>query len=83
MVSSGSVFLSRGQSDESNRISGLLNLPTADIWPLRLVKWAEEGEFIVTKNDVDAMRGATFRTIEDAKQAIDRIERILKRFLQA
>jgi hypothetical protein len=51
--------------------------------PLRLVKWAEEGEFIVTKNDVDAMRGATFRTIEDAKQAIDRIERILKRFLQA
>ena len=55
----------------------------SEFGPLRLLKWIEEGEFIVTKNNADAMHGATFRTIYDAKQAIDAIESSLKRLLQA
>jgi hypothetical protein len=51
--------------------------------PLRLLKWVEDGEFIVTKNNADAMYGATFRTIEDAKQAIDATERFFERFHSA
>jgi hypothetical protein len=35
--------------------------------PLRLLKWVEEGEFIVIKDNADAMHGTTFRTIDDAK----------------
>jgi hypothetical protein len=48
--------------------------------PLRLLKWVEEGEFIVTKDNAEAMYGATFRTLDDAKQAIDAKERFFKRF---
>ena len=55
----------------------------SEFGPLRLLKWVEEGEFIVTKNNADAMHGATFRTIDDAKQAIDIIESALKRVLRA
>jgi hypothetical protein len=55
----------------------------SEFGPLRLLKWVEEGEFIVTKNNADAMYGATFRAIDDAKQAIDAIESVLKRLLQA
>jgi len=45
--------------------------------PLRLLKWVEEGEFIVIKDNADAMHGTTFRTIDDAKQAIDTVENSL------
>jgi hypothetical protein len=55
----------------------------SEFGPLRLLKWVEEGEFIVTKNNSDAMYGTTFRTIDDAKQAIDTVENSLKRLLQA
>jgi len=41
------------------------------------LKWVEEGAFLVTKNNADAMFGTTFRTIDDAKHAID-IENSLK-----
>jgi hypothetical protein len=51
--------------------------------PLRLLKWVGEGEFIVIKDNADAMHGATFRTIDDAKHAIDIIENTLKRVLRA
>ena len=50
---------------------------------LRLLKWVEEGEFIVIKNSADAMHGTTFRTVDDAKRAIDIVENSLKRLLQA
>jgi hypothetical protein len=55
----------------------------SEFGPLRLLKWVEEGEFIVTNNNADAMHGATFRTIDDAKHVIDTIENSLKRLLQA
>ena len=55
----------------------------SEFGPLRLLKWVQEGEFMVTKDNADAVHGATFRTIDDAKQAIDAIERTLKQFLQA
>jgi hypothetical protein len=55
----------------------------SEFGPLRLLKWVEEGEFIVIKDNADAMYGATFRTIDNAKQAIDVIERSLKRLLRA
>jgi hypothetical protein len=55
----------------------------SEFGPLRLLKWVEEGEFIVTKNNADAMYGASFRTIDDAKHVIDTIENSLKRLLQA
>ena len=55
----------------------------SEFGPLRLLKWIEEGEFIVTKNNADAMHGTTFRTIDDAKRAIDITENTLKRVLRA
>jgi hypothetical protein len=55
----------------------------SEFGPLRLLKWVEEGEFIITKDNADAMHGATFRSIDDAKQAIDVTESALKRLRQA
>jgi hypothetical protein len=39
--------------------------------PLKLLKWVEGGDFIIVKNNANAMRGATFRTVDDAKKTID------------
>ena len=39
--------------------------------PLKLLKWVEDGDFISVKNNADAMPGATFRTVDDAKKTID------------
>jgi hypothetical protein len=50
----------------------------SEFGPLRLLKWVEEGEFIVTKNNVDVMHGTSFRTIDDAKHAIDTIEKVFE-----
>ena len=55
----------------------------SEFGPLRLLKCVEEGEFIVTKNNADVMYGTRFRTIDDAKHAIDIVENSLMRFLQA
>lgn len=62
---------------------GYLICQKKEFGPLRLLKWVDEGEFIVTKNNADAMHGATFRTIDDAKRAIDIVERCFKRLLRA
>jgi len=51
--------------------------------PLRLLKWVEDGEFIVTKNNADVMNGTSFRTVDDAKRAIDITENTLKSVLRA
>lgn len=55
----------------------------AEFGQLRLLKWEENGDFIVTKNNVDMMQGTKFQSIDDAKQAIDILEKILKRLRQA
>lgn len=39
--------------------------------PLKLLKWVENGNFIVVKNNTNAMHGTAFRTADDAKRAID------------
>ena len=39
--------------------------------PLKLLKWVEGGQFIVVKNNANAMPGAKFRTLDDAKKTID------------
>lgn len=39
--------------------------------PLKLLKWVEGGEFIIVKDDANAMPGATLRTVDDAKKMID------------
>jgi hypothetical protein len=39
--------------------------------PLKLLKWVEDGDFIIVKDNANAMPGATFRTVEDAKKTID------------
>jgi hypothetical protein len=51
--------------------------------PLRLLKWVEGGAFTVTKDNADAMHGTRFRTIDDAKRAIDITEDTLKSVLRA
>jgi hypothetical protein len=38
---------------------------------LRLLKWVEDGDFIIVKDNANAMPGATFRTEGDAKKVID------------
>jgi hypothetical protein len=39
--------------------------------PLRLLKWVENGKFIVIKDDIEVLPGAAFQTPDDAKKAID------------
>ena len=39
--------------------------------PLKLLKWVEGGQFIVVKNNANAMPGAKFRTVDDAKKVLD------------
>jgi len=39
--------------------------------PLKLLKWVEGADFIVTKDGANAMPGATFQRVEDARKAID------------
>ena len=39
--------------------------------PLRLLKWVEDGNFIIVKDNTNAMPGAIFQTVDDAKKAID------------
>ena len=39
--------------------------------PLKLLKWVEGGDFIIVKNNANAMPGATFRTVDEAKKMID------------
>lgn len=39
--------------------------------PLRLLQWVENGNFIVVKDDRDAIPGASFQSPEDAKRAVD------------
>ena len=39
--------------------------------PLKLLKWVEGGQFIVVKNNANAMPGARFCTVDDAKKALD------------
>jgi len=39
--------------------------------PLKLLKWVENGDFTVVKNNANVMPGTTFRTPEDAKKVID------------
>lgn len=39
--------------------------------PLKLLKWVEGGQFIIVKNNANAMPGAKFRTVADAKKTID------------
>ena len=39
--------------------------------PLKLLKWVEGGDFIIVKNNANAMPGATFQTVDDAKKIID------------
>jgi hypothetical protein len=46
--------------------------------PLRLLQWVEDSEFIIVKDNANAMPGATFRTAEDAKKAIDMTEQFLQ-----
>jgi len=55
----------------------------SEFGPLRLLRWVEEGEFIVTKNNADVMYGTSFRTVDDAKRAIDITEDTLKSVLRA
>jgi hypothetical protein len=50
---------------------GYLITQQAEFGPLRLLKWVEDGNFIVVKDNANAMRGATFRTEDDAKKVID------------
>ena len=47
--------------------------------PLRLLRWVEDGEFIIVKNDGNAMPGITFQTPQDAIHAIDVAEKFLTR----
>jgi len=53
--------------------------------PLKLLKWVENGDFVIIKDNSDFMPGTTFRTAEDAKKVIDVHEdvheRIRRRFL--
>jgi hypothetical protein len=39
--------------------------------PLKLLKWVEGGDFIIVKNNANAMPSATFRTVDDAKKMVD------------
>jgi len=38
--------------------------------PLRLLAWVEGGDFILVKNGANAMPGATFQTVGDARRAV-------------
>jgi len=53
---------------------GYLICQQREFGPLRLLQWVEDGEFIIVKNNTNAMPGATFRSAEDAKKAIDMTE---------
>jgi len=44
--------------------------------PLRLLAWVEDGDFIVVKDGANAIPGATFRTIGDARRAVDALTEI-------
>jgi hypothetical protein len=39
--------------------------------PLKLLKWVEDGDFIIVKDNTNVMPGTTFRTADDAKKALD------------
>jgi hypothetical protein len=39
--------------------------------PLKLLKWVEGRDLIIVKNNANAMPGATFRTVDEAKKTID------------
>lgn len=53
---------------------GYLICQQKEFGPLKLLKWVEGGDFIIVKNNADAMPGATFRTVDDAKRTIDIFE---------
>jgi hypothetical protein len=42
--------------------------------PLRLLKWVENGDFVIIKKNSDFTPGATFRTAEDAKRVIESVK---------
>jgi hypothetical protein len=50
---------------------GYLITQQREFGPLKLLEWVEDGVFIVTKDNVNAMPGVTFRNLENAKKAID------------
>jgi len=60
------------------RYRGYLICQQREFGPLRLLQWVEDGEFIIVKNNTNAMPGATFRSAEDAKKAIDMTEQFLQ-----
>lgn len=57
---------------------GYLIAQQREFGPLKLLKWVENGDFIVVKENRDAMPGATFRSPEDAKKAIDAQEDVFE-----
>jgi len=48
--------------------------------PLKLLKWVEDGDFIVVRHGANAMPGATFQTVADARKAIDIFAETLETF---
>lgn len=60
---------------------GYLICQQKEFGPLRLLEWVEDGDYIIVKNNGNAMPGARFRSAEEAKQAIDITEKFHKRRL--
>jgi hypothetical protein len=50
---------------------GYLICQQKEFGPLKPLKWVEDGDFIVVKNNANAIPGATFRTVDDARKTID------------
>ena len=56
---------------KTTKYRGYLIAQQKEFGPLRLLKWVEDGDFIIVKDTGNAMPGTTFRTEDDAKKVIE------------